>query len=200
MVRKVQRLLGFLLISMIATAAFAAETTGSLSGVVRGTDGAGLGGVTVTVKGPFLPAGRSVVTDREGAFSFQRLLPGTYQVSAEVQGMGSVQREALVALDKDTQVELSVAPRVEGEITVTEALPLVDIRSTEAQVNFTSEEIENLPVPRTYKGLFELAPGVPDNGRLAPNAGGSTKSDGCSECCASGWRRRAAYESRRPLS
>ncbi len=173
MVRKVQRLLGLLFVSMIATAAFAAETTGSLSGVVRGADGAGLGGVTVTVKGPFLPAGRSVVTDREGAFSFQRLLPGTYQVNAEVQGMGSVQREALVALDKDTQVDLTVAPRVEGEITVTEALPLVDIRSTEAQVNFTNEEIENLPVPRTYQGLFKLAPGVPDNGRLAPNAGGS---------------------------
>src|SRR4051794_19690662 len=118
MVRKAQLLLWLLLGSMFAMAAFAAETTGSLSGVVRGNDGAALGGVTVTVKGPFLPAGRSVVTDKEGAFSFQRLLPGSYQLSAEVQGMGSVQRETLVALDKDTQVELSVAPRVEGEITV----------------------------------------------------------------------------------
>ena len=28
-------------------------------------------------------------------------------------------------------------------------------------------------IARNYKGLFALAPGVPDNGRLAPNAGGS---------------------------
>ncbi|HTG35082.1 MAG TPA: TonB-dependent receptor [Thermoanaerobaculia bacterium] len=172
MVRKVQPFL-WLFLMMIATASFAAETTGSLSGVVRGADGAGLASVPVTVKGTFLPAGRTVVTDKEGAFSFQRLVPGTYQVSADVQGMGGVQREALVALDRDTQVELSLQPRVEGEITVTEAQPLIDVKSTEAQVNFTSEEIENLPVPRTYKGLFELAPGVAENGRLAPTAGGS---------------------------
>jgi hypothetical protein len=172
MARKVQPIL-WLLLLMIAAASFAAETTGSISGVVRGTDGKGLGSVPVTVKGPFLPAGRTVVTDKEGSFSFQRLLPGAYTVSTEVQGMGDVQREAVVALDKDTQVELSLQPRVEGEITVTTALPLIDVKSTEAQVNFTSGQIEDLPVPRTYKGLFELAPGVPDNGRLAPNAGGS---------------------------
>ncbi len=172
MARKFQPFLWLLLLT-IATASFAAETTGSISGVVRGTDGKGLASVPVTVKGPFLPAGRTVVTDKEGSFSFQRLLPGAYTVSTEVQGMGDVQREAVVALDRDTQVELSLQPRVEGEITVTTAQPLIDVKSTEAQVNFTSGQIENLPVPRTYKGLFELAPGVPDNGRLAPNAGGS---------------------------
>jgi hypothetical protein len=174
MVRKVQPFL-WLLFLMIVTAgsAFAAETTGSISGVVRGTDGAGLGGVAVTVKGPFLPAGRTVVTDRQGAFSFLRLLPGSYELAAEVQGMGSVRREAVVALDKDTQVELTLAPHVTEEITVREAAPVIDVRSTSAQVNFTSEQIEDLPIPRTYKGLFELAPGVAENGRLAPTAGGS---------------------------
>jgi hypothetical protein len=172
MARKFQPFLWLLLLT-IATASFAAETTGSISGVVRGTDGKGLGSVPVTVKGPFLPAGRTVVTDKEGSFSFQRLLPGAYTVSTEVQGMGDVQREAVVALDRDTQVELSLQPRVEGEITVTTAQPLIDVKSTEAQVNFTSGQIEDLPVPRTYKGLFELAPGVAENNRLAPTAGGS---------------------------
>jgi hypothetical protein len=174
MARKIQPFLWLLLLVIAAAgAAFGAETTGSISGVVRGADGAGLAGVPVTVKGEFLPAGRTVVTDKDGAFSFQRLLPGTYQVNAEAQGLGNIQREAVVALDKDTQVELALRPQVEGEITVTEALPLIDVKSTEAQVNFTSREIEDLPVPRNYKGLFSLAPGVPDNGRQSPNAGGS---------------------------
>jgi hypothetical protein len=174
MVRKLQPFLWLLLLVLAtAGAAVAAETTGSISGVVRGADGAPLGGVAVTVKGPFLPAGRTVVTDKDGAYNFLRLLPGTYSVSAEVQGMGNVAREVVVALDKDTQVELSLEPRVTEEITVREAVPLIDVRSTEAQVNFTSEQIENLPVPRTYKGLFQLAPGVAENGRLAPTAGGS---------------------------
>jgi hypothetical protein len=174
MVRKLQPFLWLLLLVLTAAgAAFAAETTGSISGVVRGADGAPLGGVAVTVKGTYLPAGRTVVTDKDGAYNFLRLLPGPYTVSAEVQGMGNVSREAVVALDKDTQVELSLEPRVTEEITVRAAVPLIDVRSTEAQVNFTSEQIENLPVPRTYKGLFQLAPGVAENGRLAPTAGGS---------------------------
>src|SRR3954454_25391648 len=174
MARKIQPFLWLLLLVIAAAgAAFGAETTGSISGVVRGADGAGLAGVPVTVKGEFLPAGRTVVTDKDGAFSFLRLLPGTYQVSAEAQGLGNVQREAAVALDKDTQVELSLRPQVAGEITVTEALPLIDVKSTAAQVNFTSDQIEDLPIPRNYKGLFALAPGVPDNGRQTPNAGGS---------------------------
>jgi hypothetical protein len=174
MARKIQPFLWLLLLVIAAAgAAFGAETTGSISGLVRGADGTGLAGVPVTVKGEFLPAGRTVVTDKDGAFSFQRLLPGTYQLNAEAQGLGNVQREAVVALDKDTQVELSLQPRVEGEITVTEALPLIDVKSTEAQVNFTSEQIEDLPVQRNYKGLFALAPGVADNGRQSPNAGGS---------------------------
>ncbi|HEY2289143.1 MAG TPA: TonB-dependent receptor [Thermoanaerobaculia bacterium] len=174
MARKLQPWLWVLLLVIAAAgAAFGAETTGSISGLVRGADGAGLAGVPVTVKGELLPAGRTVVTDKDGAFNFLRLLPGTYQVSAEAQGLGNIQREAVVALDKDTQVELSLRPQVAGEITVTEALPLIDVRSSEAQVNFTNDQIEDLPVARNYKGLFALAPGVPDNGRQSPNAGGS---------------------------
>src|SRR3954452_18777497 len=102
MIRRFQPFLWLLLTAAVlatASVGLAAETTGSISGVGRGPDGAGLGGVPVTVKGPFLPAGRTVATDREGAYRFLRLLPGTYQVSAEVQGMGNVAREAVVALD-----------------------------------------------------------------------------------------------------
>ena len=127
----------------------------------------------MTVKGPYLPAGRSVITAADGAFSFQRLPPGRYDVSAELEGLGNVSRPALVELEKDTQLELSLKPTVQGEITVTAALPTIDVKSTEAQVNFTAQQIEELPIPRTYKGLFQLAPGVSENGRLAPNAGGS---------------------------
>ncbi|HSR93048.1 MAG TPA: TonB-dependent receptor [Gemmatimonadales bacterium] len=151
---------------------FAAET-GSISGVVRSADGAGLPGVTVIVKGPFLPAGRSVVTEAAGDFSFQRLPPGDYDVTAELSGLGNVNRPAVVELDKDTQVELSLKPTVQGEITVSAAQPTIDVKSTEAQVNFTAQQIEQLPIPRSYSGLFQLAPGVSQNGRLAPNAGGS---------------------------
>jgi hypothetical protein len=160
------------LVLVLATAGGAfAQVTGSISGVVRGADGAALPGVTVTVSGPMLPAGRTAVTDEQGAYNILRLPPGDYEVSAELTGMGSVKRPAVVALDRDTQVELEIKPSVAEEITVTAALPTIDVKSSDVQANFTNDQIENLPVARTFKGLFQLAPGVSENGRLTPNAG-----------------------------
>ena len=171
MVRKVQPFLWLLLLMLAMAGAAFAQDTGSISGVVRGADGAPLPGVTVTASGPLLPAGRIGVTDEQGAFSILRLPPGDYEVTAELTGMGSVKRPAVVALDRDTQVNLDIKPSIAEEITVTAALPTIDVKSSDVQVNYTNEQIEDLPVARTYKGLFQLAPGVSENGRLTPNAG-----------------------------
>lgn len=156
-----------------AASAALAQETGSISGRVAADDGSPLPGASVTVQGELLPVGRTSASDDEGDFSFQRLLPGTYQVTAELSGLGAVTRDVVVALGKDTQVTLTVAPSMAEEISVTAAVPVVDVKSTEVQTNFRHELIEDLPVPRTYKGLFEFAPGVSENNRPAPNAGGS---------------------------
>ncbi|HEX7185202.1 MAG TPA: carboxypeptidase regulatory-like domain-containing protein [Thermoanaerobaculia bacterium] len=176
MFKRPQRFLWLaLLVLLTAGAVFAAETTGSISGVVRSSDGSPLPGVMVQVSGPLLPAGQSEVTGPDGKFQFLRLPPGSYQVHAELSGMGDIRREAIVALDRDTQVDLTLDPTMSEEITVKAAVPIIDVKSSEAQVNFTSEVIEDLPLARDYKGLFELAPGVSQNApnRTAPNAGGS---------------------------
>ncbi|HEV8629646.1 MAG TPA: carboxypeptidase regulatory-like domain-containing protein, partial [Thermoanaerobaculia bacterium] len=143
------------------------------SGTVKAADGSALPGAAVAVRGDLLPAGRTTATDAQGAFGFQRLLPGSYGVTAELSGLGTVSREVVVALDKDTQVELVLNPAMAEEISVTAAVPVIDVKSSEVQTNYRHEEIEDLPIPRTYKGLFELSPGVSENNRLAPNAGGS---------------------------
>ncbi|MEA2691561.1 MAG: hypothetical protein QOJ16_948 [Acidobacteriota bacterium] len=171
MSRTLSLVLGLMLL-LSGTAAFAAQT-GSISGTVHAGDGSPLPGVRVTAAGPLLPAGRSVTTAADGGFDFQRLPPGTYEVSAALEGLATAKREAIVALDRDTQLELVMKATLEEAITVSAAAPVIDVKSAEVEVNFTSQAIETLPVARTYKGLFQLAPGVADNQRLAPNAGGS---------------------------
>jgi len=161
-----------LLAGQAAGPAFAQET-GSISGKVRGEDGSPMPGVTVRVSGELLPAGRSEVTDGDGVFDFQRLPPGTYQVVAELTGLGTVQREAVVALGTNTQLDLVLNPSMSEEITVAAVVPVIDVKSPEVQVNYTQDVIEDLPITRSYKGLFQLAPGVSENNRLAPNAGGA---------------------------
>ena len=56
---------------------------------------------------------------------------------------------------------------------VTAATPRVDLRSTEVNFNFSKELIDQLPLQRTYAGLFQLIPGVAENNSFAPNGGGS---------------------------
>jgi hypothetical protein len=168
------RICSLFILTLLATGAAFAATTGSISGVVHGQDGSPLPGVTVTVVGEALPAGRSALTDGEGVYKILRLPPGDYEVTADVQGMGNVKRQAVIAVEVDTQVNLVLNPTITEEITVQEVFPVIDIRSSEAQVNFTRERIEQLPLTRSYKGLFQLAPGVASNDRLTtPNAGGS---------------------------
>jgi hypothetical protein len=157
---------------MMAGPAFAQET-GSISGVVRAEDGSAMPGVTVRASGPALPTGQSEVTDADGVFNFQRLPLGTYEVVAELTGLGTVQREAVVALGKDTQLDLVLSASMSEEITVAAVVPVIDLKSAEVQVNYTQEVIADLPIVRSYKGLFQLAPNVTENNRLAPNAGGS---------------------------
>ncbi len=165
--------LSLIVVFLAAGAPALAQETGSISGTVAADDGSPLPGATVTVRGDLLPAGRTTASGDDGGFSFQRLLPGTYQVTGELSGLGSITRDVVVALGKDTQVALTVAPAMAEEISVTAAVPVVDVKSTEVASNFRHEQIEGLPIPRTYKGLFELAPGVSENNRPAPNAGGS---------------------------
>ncbi len=166
-------LLVVLVLAGLAAGPAFAQETGSISGKVRGEDGSPMPGVTVRVSGELLPAGRSEVTDGDGVFDFQRLPPGTYQVVAELTGLGTVQREAVVALGTNTQLDLVLNPSMSEEITVAAVVPMIDLKSPEVQVNFTQDVIEDLPITRSYKGLFQLAPGVSENNRLAPNAGGA---------------------------
>lgn len=149
-----------------------ADVYGSISGVVRDNSGSPLPGVSVTVTGPVLPIGRETVTDSSGNFSFQNLPPGTYTVTASLAGLGDARSTAMVSVDKDTSLKLRLSPTVAETISVTAAAPLVDQKSTEVNFNYDAKTIEKLPLPRSYQGLFQLAPGVAAATGFAPVAGG----------------------------
>ena len=168
-----RRLLGVLLVLLLAVPLYAGET-GSISGVVKDSQGGVLPGASVRVSGEFLPAGREVTTSGTGSFQFLRLLPGVYRVEATITGMGKAIREVRVSVDVDAQLDLLLSPTLEEEVTVVAETPVVDMRSTEVNVNFTSDTIGSLPLQRSYQGLFQLVPGVADNrSDVGPSAGGS---------------------------
>jgi len=163
---------------LAAAAPVLAQTTGSVSGVVRDSNGAPLPGVLVSITGPSLPVARTVTTRSDGAFQFFSLIPGTYQLKAELQGLGTFAQDVVVNLSKDTEVRPVLRATAAESVEVTAAVPLVDTKSTETSQVTERPTLEKLPLERTFSGTFQLAPGVVDSGvaisntNIGINAGG----------------------------
>ena len=126
------------------------------------------------ISGDQLPIGRTVQTGANGMYQFEYLLPGEYTIEIDKAGIGRARRAAIVEVGKDTQVDVVLGLTVTEELTVTAASPIVDVRSTEVSFNFNADTLNSLPLERTYRGLFQLIPGVADNrSTVGPAAGGS---------------------------
>ena len=162
-----------LAVALLLVPATHAGETGSISGFVKDSQGGVLPGATVRVSGELLPAGLERVTGPSGAFQVQRLLPGVYRIEASMSGLGTSVRELRVFVDVDAQIDLVLSPTMEETIEVVAESPVADLKSTEVNFNYTGEEIAQLPLNRTYAGLFQLMPGVAESNAFAPAAGGS---------------------------
>jgi hypothetical protein len=166
-------LIAVALMMAVAVSARAADT-GTVSGAVFDQNGEPVADATVKISGDRLPVGRTVQTDANGRYQFEYLLPGEYAIEIDRAGIGSAKRAAIVELGKDTQVDVIIGLTITQELTVAVARPIVDVRSTEVGFNFKSDTLNSLPLERTYRGLFQLIPGVADNrSRVGPAAGGS---------------------------
>jgi hypothetical protein len=157
----------------VADLAHAADT-GSASGAVFDQDAQPVVDVAVTISGDRLPVGRTVQTSANGIYRFEYLLPGEYAITIEKPGVGLSRRAVLIEVGRDTQVDFVIGLTISEDVTVTAALPIVDTRSTEVSFNFTADSFNVLPLERTYRGMFQLIPGVADNrSPVGPAAGGN---------------------------
>src|SRR3954471_8669006 len=166
-----------LLVALVLLAALVAPAgaadTGTASGTVFDSTGQPVPDATVRISGDSLPAGRTVMTGANGNYEFEYLLPGSYVIETDKDGVGRARRAVIVELGKDTQVDLVVGLAINEELTVTAARPIVDVRATEVSFNFKADTLNMLPLERTYRGLFQLIPGVADNrSPIGPAAGG----------------------------
>jgi hypothetical protein len=177
-IRPSRRLLALALVVFIAaTASARAADIGTISGAVFDQTGAPVADATVRLTGPQLVGGRDVLTGVNGAYKFDYVLPGEYSVRVEKNGIGSASRTAVVELARDTQVDVVLGLTVNEQLTVTAVTPLVDARSTEVSFNFSADVINALPLERTYRGLFQLLPGVGDNRSVVGPAAGGSRQD-----------------------
>jgi hypothetical protein len=140
-----------------------AQTTGSITGVVTDASGAVLPGATITLSGERLIGGpQTQVSDANGAYRFDRLVPGAYSVKFELQGFRTVDRPDVrisAAFVATINAKLEVGS-VSETITVTGESPTVDVRSNVQQTVMNQEILEGIPTGRDPWSLAKLIPGV----------------------------------------
>ncbi len=177
---RLRSLIAFLIavaLTAVTAAPADAADTGTASGAVFGPDGQAVADATVRIAGNKLPVGRDVRTDANGIYRFDYLVPGEYTIEVDKPGIGTTRRAAVVEIGKDTQVDLLIGVAISESVTVKAATPLVDVRSAEASLTFNDATFNSLPLEHSFRGLFQLSPGVADNRSAVGLAAGGTRQD-----------------------
>src|SRR5262249_50694216 len=120
-------------------------------------------GVTITATSPSLIRGAlTVATEADGTYRIVNLPPGTYSLSAELQGFDTLKRDNVIvqsnrAVAVDFQLTVGA---VRESVTVSGESPLVDVRNTRVGTNVDQTALQNLPTGRSFSDILNIQPGV----------------------------------------
>jgi hypothetical protein len=141
-----------LALSVMAGTVHAQILGGNLIGGLEDAQGGVLPGVVVTLASPALDVPQTAVTDGTGGYRFIGLRPGTYQLTAALDGFATYVEEGLiVAVGGTIEVNVSMELATVAEmITVTGESPVVDPRRVGVIDNLELETLESIPMHRFY--------------------------------------------------
>ncbi len=158
------RVVGLAIVVMaLASQAGAQLANSSVSGTVTGADGAGLPGVTVTVRNQESGLTRTSVTAENGSYAISGIRPGTYEVTFDLEGFPSLsRRDVELRVGQETRLGATLKlEQIEESITVTGEAPIVETTSKEIGGTLTTQEFQDLPTQNRSFALFAaLLPGI----------------------------------------
>ncbi len=179
---RVRILLFWIFVSVFALTAGMAHaqssTTGAIEGKVVDDQGAPLPGAQVKLSSPDLIGGFQVkVTNAEAKFRFVAIPRGTYVLEASLPGFVSVKKDDVkIFVGETITIDLVLTiGRLETEITVQAAAPVVDIKNSEMNsTNLDLQMLQTVGAEERFKStasLINLAPGVKDGSAMgAPSS------------------------------
>ena len=138
-------------------------TTGSLTGTITDQNNAVVAGATITLLSNVAAGERSAVTDSNGAFDFQALLPGNYTISVEAKGFKkAIARDIVISVNLATQVNVQLEIGLAGEsVTVTAAQEVINTASPSLTNVINTRQVVDLPLPgRNPLDLAGLQAGI----------------------------------------
>src|SRR5689334_13376688 len=110
------------------------QSSGTIVGSVLDPSGARIPGASVSLDNRNAGIHRETVSNETGFYSFTALLPGEYEVSADLAGFEKVVRRATVNVGRDTTVDLAM--KVGG------LAESVDIVADAPQVNLVDSKVD----------------------------------------------------------
>jgi hypothetical protein len=140
-----------LLVSLVATLAFAQAEAGSISGTVRDSSGAVIGGATVSVKDVSTGAERPPVqTGSLGQYTVPGLTPGVYEVTITSGSFAPYQARA--------EVTVGGRATVDAVLSVSKQATVIEVVEAAAgtQVNTETQELSQVITPQQVMQLPSL--------------------------------------------
>ncbi|PYR58200.1 MAG: hypothetical protein DMF91_17705 [Acidobacteria bacterium] len=146
-----------------AAPATAQQGTGELRGRVLDQQGAVLPGVAIVAKNEGSGQYREIVSGADGSFFMSALIPGNYEITAQLAGFKKYQRGGVrveVGKTQSVDVQLQVGA-IEQEVTVSAESPIVDTTTKQLGGSVQVQELADVPsVNRNFTSYLSLLPGV----------------------------------------
>ena len=146
-------------LTVLVTAAGSAQTaSGIIAGRVLDAQGLPLPGTTVTVQG--VDFTQTFTTTADGQYRFLELPPGSYKVTAGLEGFATALNDHVV-VDPGQTVDLRMTLQISAvreTVTVTAASPIVDTRKIGTDTNVSADELRAMLArfPESERGRVVL--------------------------------------------
>src|SRR5689334_2279466 len=160
---------------LMAAITCAQAPTGAITGTVVDPTGAVVAGAVVTVTNPSTNTRRVVRTNSSGIYDVPALMPGNYNLKAEMSGFttqvhSDIELQVAQVARIDVTLQLGNLAEV---VEVTGGAPVLQTETTDIGTVVENRRIENLPLNgRNYLQLTSLIPGATTNGPPAAQGQG----------------------------
>ena len=147
----------------------AQTTTGSIRGFVRDQSGGPVTEAEILARDTVTGIQRSASTRSDGSYVLAGLSPATYELSVRKIGFTPQRRRVTVQIGATLSLDFALqAGAVELQAVAIEAVPVIEMRTSEVATNVTQQQVNNLPTSsRNFLDLAVLAPGTSiENDRL----------------------------------
>src|SRR6266700_2436980 len=150
--------------------------SGDVRGTVTDTSGAAISGATVTVTNNDTGVVTKFVTNNEGLYDTNSILPGNYTISFSKEGFGTLKRGPIPLQVGIVTVDASLKVGSSSEVVeVTSTAPLLKTEDAQVSTTLSTRQLADLPSVDPANGwtsLMKWLPGATSTPGMGTNGGG----------------------------